>query len=50
MSHTCDRFDDPLQHVTAIASAEVNQALCREVSNEKIKQALDGIVDLKALG
>lgn len=49
-SHAGDRIDELLQHVPVKVSEEANRTLCKEVTSEEIKEALDGIGDLKAPG
>lgn len=49
-SHAGDRIDELLQHVPVKVPEEVNRALCKELTSEEIKEALDGIGDLKAPG
>lgn len=49
-SHAGTRHEELLQHVPPRVTASMNELLVHEYSDEEIKQALDGMGDLKAPG
>jgi hypothetical protein len=49
-SHVGDRIDELQQHVPVKVPEKANPALCKELTTEEIKEALDDIGDLKAPG
>ena len=48
--HVGNRFDELLNQVHRKVSPEMNDILMKEYRDEEIKQALDNMDDLKALG